>query len=132
MKTNRCTRVYRAVKASWNPTRLEKPVVDPSFTEMDALQRSAETFRYNILSGEFWLSKDGGFREYLRHYSRLALLIGVPAIVILPLIGLALTQIAAWAVALAVIAAHMFIIPAILLGLIIALGVALKLLKSLL
>jgi hypothetical protein len=97
---------------------------------MDAVQRSAESIRYSILSWEYWASPNGQIREWIRHNTVLAVVLAIPAIIIIPLIGCALGGIAAWAVALTVIAAHALIIPLLVVGVVIAVMFAIKFLKS--
>jgi len=69
MVINRFTKLWHSVKGRWKPQKLEKPVVDPAFPEMDGIQRSAEAIRYSILSWEFWASPNGQMREWMRHNS---------------------------------------------------------------
>jgi hypothetical protein len=130
MTNNRITRLWRHIRQSWHPTPLEKPVVDEMFPEMDALQRSAESFRYSFLSWEFWMSPNGQVREWLRHNTRAALFIGVPALILLPIIGIALAQMAAWTIALSIIAGHLIIIPVLLVVLVLVVLSLIKLIKS--
>jgi len=111
MKSNRCTRLWRWLKLSWRPQKLTKPVVDEMFPNMDAIQRSAESFRYSILSWEYWASPNGQVREWCRHNTRAVVLLFIPALIIIPIIGFALSQVAAWTVALTIIAGHLIILP---------------------
>jgi hypothetical protein len=99
------------------------------FPDMDCLQRSAESFRYSILSWEYWASKNGQVREWLRHNTRLVVLLFIPALIILPMIGFGLTQIAGFTVALAVIAGHIIIIPLFLLVSLLVVAAAIKIIK---
>jgi hypothetical protein len=115
MKTDRCTRLWRWVRQSWQPTKLNPPAVDPMFSEMDAFQRSAESFRFGLLSWEFWVSPNGQVREWLRHNTRAVVVLSIPALIVIPMIGFALSHIAGWTVALQTIAAHMIIVPVLLL-----------------
>ena len=115
MKTNRLTRLWGWIRHSWQPQKLNPPAVDPMFPAMDAIQRSAESIRYSILSWEFWASPNGQVREWLRHNTRAAVLLFIPALIIIPLIGFALSHIAGWTVALQTIAGHMIIVPVLLL-----------------
>jgi hypothetical protein len=98
---------------------------------MDAIQRSAESIRYGILSWEFWASPNGQVREWLRHNTRAVVFLGIPALVIIPVIGFALTQIAGWTEALSAIASHMIVIPVLLLVALLVIAGCVKLIKSL-
>jgi hypothetical protein len=98
----------------WNPKPVDPPVVDPDLEHLDGISRSAESIRYSVLSIEFWLSKDGQIREWLRHNGRLAAVLAVPAFVILPILTFALWQ-------LVIIAGHLIVFP--ILGLLAALAI---------
>ena len=131
MIVNRITRLWRRLKHSWHPKPLDMPVVDPEFPELSDLQRAGESFRYSVLSLEFWLTPHGGIREWIRHNTILAVVLAPVVLVLIPLIGCGLAGIAAWCVALTAIAAHAVIIPLLVVGAVLAILFALKFLKSL-
>ncbi|MGC3990615.1 MAG: hypothetical protein QM796_13230 [Chthoniobacteraceae bacterium] len=62
---------------------------------LDGLSRSAESIRYSILSLEFWISPNGQVREWLRHNTRLAVFLGIPALLVFPIVIVLLCQFAA-------------------------------------
>jgi len=130
MKISRFSRFWRSFKLTWHPQKLQKPAVDPMFPNMDAIQRSAESIRYSVLSWEFWVSPNGQVREWVRHNTCLVIILSIPALLIIPMIGFALSQIARWTVALATIAGHMIIIPVLLLVALVVITIAIKLVKS--
>ena len=130
MKTSRLSKTFLRIKHAWRPQKLEKPLVDPLFPEMDAVERSAETSRYSILSTEFWISPDGQVREWIRHNTR-AIVLFIPVLVLIALIGLGLSQVAAWTVALTIIAGHLIIVPVLVLLVVLVVLAIIKLLKSL-
>jgi len=115
----------------WNPQPITPPAVDPEIEHLDPIQRSAESIRYSILSVEYWVSKNGQVREWLRHNSRLAAWLAIPAMLVLPLVGLVLAQFGAMAVSLVGIAGNLIIFPilALLAGLVIMM--AIRIIKSL-
>ena len=84
-----------ATRRLWNPQPIHPPKVDPELEHLDPIQRSAESIRYSILSLEFWISKNGQVREWLRHNSRLAAWLVIPALLVLPLLALAAVQVGA-------------------------------------
>ena len=86
-------------------------MVDPDFDQLDSIQRSAESIRFSILSFEFWISKNGQVREWLRHNSRLAAWLAIPTLLILPLVGMIAVQAGAIVAALIGIAGGMVILP---------------------
>jgi len=87
-------------EAAWKPKPIIPPTVDPEIENLDPLQRSAESIRYSILSLEFWISKNGQVREWLRHNSRLAAWLVIPTLLVLPLLALAAVQVGAIAAVL--------------------------------
>jgi len=131
MTTSRFTRLWMRIRVSWRPQQLQKPIVDPMFPAMDVFQRSAESLRYSILSWEFWASPDGQVREWVRHNTRAVVLMVIPALIIIPMIGFALSSIAGWTVSVQTIAGHMIIVPVLLLLAFIVITATIKLLKSL-
>jgi len=98
-------------RTSWNPKPVDPPTVDPDIVSLDGLSRSAETIRYSILSFEFWLSPKGQVREWIRHNSRLAILLAAPAFLILPIVTFALWQFVSWMMALVLIAGRLIVFP---------------------
>ena len=130
MKINRFTRLWRSIKQSWHPKKLDPPAVDPMFPAMDAFQRSAEAIRYSILSWEFWASPSGQVREWVRHNTRIVVLLIIPTLVIIPMIGFALSQLAGWTASLASIAGHMIVVPILLLVALLVITAAVKLVRS--
>ena len=121
--------LWHRMKQSWRPQKLNPPAVDVLFQEMDGLERSVETIRYSILSWEFWASPNGQVREWCRHNTRLVVLF-IPVLLIISMIGFALTGIAAWTIALTAIAGHIILIPVLVLLALLSVLSVLKLIKS--
>ncbi len=67
---------------------------------MPALQRCAEVLRYALLRLEFWISPRGWLREWIRINVGFALFIGIPAILLLPIVSFVLGQFTVWAFSL--------------------------------
>ena len=130
MRISRFSRIWLRIRQSWHPQPVKEPVVDPLLPEMTCIERSAESIRYSILSTEFWISPDGQVREFIRHNTRLVALLFIPALIIIPIIGFALGQIAAWTVALTIIAGHIIIIPVLILAALLTILSIIKLIKS--
>lgn len=80
----------------WTPQPLPPPQARQDLAKFGALERSAEVFRYSLLSLEHWLSPGGALREWMKFNLSLALLIAIPAMLVAPLVSLALAQISAW------------------------------------
>ena len=115
----------------WEPKAVEPPTVDPEIGNLSPIQRSAESIRYSVLSAEFWLSPDGQVREWLRHNGKLALLIGIPVFLILPIVTFALWQVACWLGMLVSIAGHLILFPILALVALLAIILVINLVKEL-
>ena len=95
----------------WNPRPVERPTVAPDLVRMDPVVRSAEVLRYSVRRTEFWLSPMGGLREWFRLNLWIAILLAIPAIVIIPVASYLLTQLAAGTGQLSEIARNLAQIP---------------------
>jgi len=80
----------------WKPTPIEPPQVDQDVTNLPPIERSAEVIRYSLLKVEYWISPNGRLREWLRFNLALALIIGIPALLIVPIVTLLLGSFVAW------------------------------------
>ena len=81
--------------------RREQPPVYPqvihnAFKEMNGLQRAVESFRYSILAFEHWISPQGHFREWLRRNALLGTFLLIPAVLVMPIVGIILWQVDGW------------------------------------
>ena len=85
--------VAKRHELGWSPRCLSPPTVDPALTELHPVVRSAEVLRYSIAKFEYWISPGGHVREVLRLSSLLAALLGIPALMVMPLVTLLLTQV---------------------------------------
>lgn len=95
----------------WNPIPLKRPEVNPNLETLDPLQRSSESIRYSILSVEWWISKDGTFREWLRQNTRLAAWLAIPAFLVIPIVTFVLWQIVVWLGMLLSISGYLVTVP---------------------
>ena len=80
----------------WSPRHLQCPQVDPALTELHPVVRVAEVLRYSGLKFEYWISPGGHVREVARLSIMLAILLGFPVLMVLPLVTLLLVQVAGW------------------------------------
>jgi hypothetical protein len=94
----------------WQPKRLEPPQIDPQLPKLNSLQRSVESLRYSILKAEYWLSANGSLREWLRLNCRVVVLLGIPALLVIPVITFLLTEFTTWTALLVQIAKNLVII----------------------
>jgi hypothetical protein len=88
-----------------------KPLVNKNLFKLDALSRSAECFHYFLLSLEFWISPEGRVREWFKNNVLLAVLLVIPAIFVMPVVGLILWQLTGWLSMLQTIAGKLIVLP---------------------
>lgn len=75
---------------------IRKPVVNTQLDDLNALQRTTESFRYTALSIEHWISPEGNVREWFRRNLLLCAWLIVPAIFVMPVVGFILCQVNGW------------------------------------
>ncbi|OAI56744.1 hypothetical protein AYO49_00515 [Verrucomicrobiaceae bacterium SCGC AG-212-N21] len=80
----------------WRPEPLDPPKVDPEILQLSGPERAAEVVRYSVFSAEFWLSPKGNLREWLRFNTKVASMLFVPALLVVPLITFTLGQFKTW------------------------------------
>ena len=95
----------------WRPEPIPPPSVDPDLRKFSGVERSAEVMRYSVLSLEFWLSPKGFLREWLRLNWKLAMLLIIPVLLVVPIITFALGQFKTWASLLAATTANIILFP---------------------
>lgn len=93
---NWVSRCRRFILQHWRPEPIEPPKVDPELPHLSGAERSAEVLRYSVLSAEHWLSPKGWLREWLRFNAKLASLLFVPSLLVVPLITFTLGQFRTW------------------------------------
>lgn len=84
------------LKASWQLAPIPPPVVDPDLTELSGVQRSAEVLRYKLLQLEYAISSGGGLRAWLKLNLLVSLLLGIPALLVVPIITFLLGSFVTW------------------------------------
>ncbi len=94
---------------------IQPPQVDSQFHRMNDLQRATESFRYVILRWEHWVSPTGDMREWLRHNTHIGAWLLIPAVCVMPIVGLILWQITGWLSILTSIAAKLIVLPILIL-----------------
>lgn len=86
----------RTLKIVWQPAPVRPPEVDPDLTDLSGIQRSTEVLRYKILQLEYELSSGGGLRAWLKLNLLVALLLVIPALLVVPVITFLLSSFATW------------------------------------
>src|SRR5687768_5090903 len=99
------------LRQQWKPLEVKKPAVDPELHRLTDVQRSAEVFRYSVLTTEYWLSPKGKLREWLRLNVLVAVVIGFPALFIVPIITYLLGQFVTWTELLMQIGKNLLVFP---------------------
>jgi len=99
------------IRASWKPTPINPPTVDPHLNQLDPITRSAESIRYSILSIEYWVSPNGRVREWLRHNTHLFTWLLFPAILVVPVVTFILWHVMRWTTMLTSIMRHLVLLP---------------------
>ena len=96
------TTVFRA----WRPVALRTPTIEPDLEGMRAAHRVAETLRYFFLSLEYSLSPGGSLRAWLGLNVFAALAIGIPELLLFPVITAIFGTVAEWTTLAVQIATH--------------------------
>ena len=94
--TSWAKRLTRTFTQHWQPKPLPVPVVDVELPHLTAIERSAEVCRFILNRLEYALSPLGNLREFFKLNIQIAIAIGVPALLVAPLITMAITQFRAW------------------------------------
>lgn len=108
---NWLSRWKQTILRYWSPEKIKAPKVDPSLPDLTGVERSAEVFRYSILSTEYWISPKGYLREWFRFNLRIASILIVPMLLVVPIITFALGQFSTWVSLLAATTANMILFP---------------------
>jgi hypothetical protein len=100
-----------AILKHWKPEEIRPPTVDPDLPYQTGVERSAEVFRYSVLAVEHWLSPTGCVREWLRFNARIAIILAVPSVMIVPMITYSLTQFTTWTTLLVQTTSNLILFP---------------------
>jgi len=90
--------VQSVLSRTWKPHPIDKPKVDPKLPSYTFLVRSAEVLKYQIYRLEYSLSKGGGLRSWFKLNLFLAILLLIPALLVVPAITALLSEVASWTV----------------------------------
>jgi hypothetical protein len=115
-------RLKQLIQQHWHPKPIDPPAPDADVKDLTGPQRSAEVFRYSILSVEWWLSPNGKLREWLRLNGKISGVLLIPAVLVIPLVTFILWQAWTWTGWLVAIAGNLILFP---LAALVALGVLL-------
>jgi hypothetical protein len=114
----------------WKPKAIERPMIERSFLKLPAIERSAEVLRHSLLKAEHWLSPNGCLREWCRLNILVALLIGMPALFVVPILTYLLGQFATWMLFLAQAARNLIIFIGYMLAVVAMISAAVMFVRS--
>jgi len=124
--------LWYKIKASWKPTPINPPTVDVHLHQLDAITRSTESIRWGILTIEYWVSRGGQLREWLRHNIRAFAWLIIPEVLIAPVVTFILDQVLKWTTILSSITHHLILLPFLGLLVVVVLAVVLSIIRSIL
>lgn len=85
-----------AVLSAWRPVPLEPPQVDPDLEHLSGLERITEVLRFQFLRVEAAVSPMGGLRAWLKLNLLVAAVLGIPALIVVPVVTYLLHGFATW------------------------------------
>jgi hypothetical protein len=97
-------RISRALMHAWRPTPVAPPTLDSNLEALSGIERVAEVLRFSALSVENAISPHGGLRAWLKLNLLVALVLAIPAVLVVPVITYLLSGFSTWAQFLAAIA----------------------------
>lgn len=97
-------RISRALMLAWRPTLVAPPTLDSHLETLSGIERVAEVLRFSALSVENAISPYGGLRAWLKLNLLVALVLAIPAALVVPVITYLLSGFSTWAQFLAAIA----------------------------
>ena len=84
------------LRRAWNPQPLAKPRIDPQLPRMEWPERVAEVIRYTAARLEYWISRTGLLREWVKVNIWLAIALSVVAVLVVPAMSAILAGAEAW------------------------------------
>lgn len=108
---NWATKVRLFLQKHWQPHPIAPPTVDPSLPQLSGIERSAEVIRHSLLTAEYWIAPNGWLRAWFRLNIRLAVIVAIPAFLIVPLVTFALGQFSNWASLIAQTSTNLLFFP---------------------
>lgn len=111
-------RISRALMLAWNPSRIKLPELDPHLEALPPVERVSEVLRFSVLSVEAAISPNGGLRAWLKLNVLVALVLAIPAALVVPVITYLLSGFSTWSQFLAEIANNLLQATASLVGMV--------------
>jgi len=111
-------RIGRALMLAWHPIPVEPTAIDSHLETLSGIERVAEVLRFNVLSVEHAISPHGGLRAWLKLNVLVALVLVIPAMLVVPVITYLLSGFSSWSQFLAEIATNLLQATASMVGMI--------------
>jgi hypothetical protein len=110
------TSLTHRVARWWKPQPIPLPKVHHQLALLPASQRFAEVLSYSVARFEYWISPGGALREWTRLNLAVAFLIGIPALIVVPIGTYLLWQFTTWSNYLVQIAKNFVLFPVMMLA----------------
>ena len=103
-------RSVAALRSAWRPVPPPPPRLDPDLSSLPATARVAEVLRYSLFAIERSVSPDGGLRAWLKLNVLVALVLAVPAALVIPVVTWLLHGFTTWSQYLAKMATNFVVV----------------------
>ncbi len=101
--------VQSAIAAVWRPEPLAMPCVVEDLPQFGFLERSAAALSWQVLRLEYALSPSGYLRAWAMLCLKTAIVLGIPATLVVPVVTIIMAGIATWTALLATAALNMLL-----------------------
>jgi hypothetical protein len=125
-------RISRALMLAWRPTPVAPPALDSHLETLSGIERVAEVLRFSTLSVENAISPHGGLRAWLKLNLLVALVLAIPAALVVPVITYLLSGFSTWAQFLAAIANNLLSAAVSMVGMVLVVVIGGRIVMSLL
>lgn len=78
--------LFAVVRDVWQPVPIDVPVIDHGLNDMTMLERVTEITRFQLHQFEYAVSPGGGLRAWLRMNMLLAMVLIIPALLVVPVV----------------------------------------------
>jgi len=93
------------------PQPVSKPIVARDLPSLPPIERATEVLRYSMRDAEWWISPGGHLRAWIRLNLLVSLSLGIPALLIVPVVTYFLNGVLIWTALLVQIGKNLVIVP---------------------
>lgn len=129
--TSISARISGALMHAWRPAPVAPPTLDSHLETLSSVERVAEVLRYSALSVESEISPQGGLRAWLKLNLLVALILAIPAVLVVPVITYLLSGFSTWAQFLTAIANNLLNAAVSMVGMVLVIVVGWRIVMSL-